>query len=89
MAGSLLRAIGMPELITESTTDYEALALKLARNPDLMRSTKIKLARNRSSYPLFNAQRFTRHIEAAYTAMYERYQADLAPDLIYVPQSDV
>jgi len=88
MAGSLLRAIGMPELITESTTDYEALALKLARNPDLMKSTKIKLARNRSSYPLFDAQRFTHHIEAAYTAMYERYQADLLPDHIYVPRSD-
>jgi len=88
MAGSLLRAIGMPELITESTTDYEALALKLARDPDLMTSIKTRLARNRSSHPLFNAQRFTHHIEAAYTAMYERYQADLLPDHIYVPRSD-
>jgi predicted O-linked N-acetylglucosamine transferase (SPINDLY family) len=88
MAGSLLRAIGMPELITESTTDYEALALKLARDPDLMTSTKIKLAQNRSNCPLLDAQRFTRHIEAAYTAVYERYQADLSPDHIYLPQSD-
>jgi len=88
MAGSLLRAIGMPELITESTTDYEALALKLARDPDLMTSIKTRLARNRSSHPLFNAQRFTHHIEVAYTAMYERYQAGLSLDHIHVPQSD-
>ena len=86
MAGSLLRAIGMPEMATASMTDYEALANKLARNPDLMTSTKMKLADNRFNQPLFNTQLFTRHIEAAYTAMYERYQADLPPDHIYVPQ---
>jgi len=53
-----------------------------------MTSIKTRLARNRSSYPLFNAQRFTHHIEVAYTAMYERYQAGLSPDHIHVPQSD-
>lgn len=86
MAGSLLTAMGMPELITESMADYEALACKLAHNPDLMASIKMKLARNRASYPLFNTQLFTRHIETAYTAMYERYQAGLAPDHIHVPR---
>jgi predicted O-linked N-acetylglucosamine transferase (SPINDLY family) len=85
MAGSLLRAIGMPELITESMADYEALASKLARDPDLMASTKMKLAHNRTSYPLFDTQQFTRNIEVAYSAMHERYRAGLVPDHIDVP----
>jgi predicted O-linked N-acetylglucosamine transferase (SPINDLY family) len=86
MAGSLLKAVGMPELITDSLPDYEALAGKLAQDPDLMTSTKIKLARNRLTCPLFNTQLFTKHIEAAYMAMYQRYQAGLPPDHIHVPQ---
>jgi len=45
------------------------------------------LAHNRLTTPLFNTPLFTRHIEAAYMAMYERYQADLPPDPIYVQDS--
>jgi predicted O-linked N-acetylglucosamine transferase (SPINDLY family) len=84
MAGSLLRAVGMPELITESLPDYEALAGKLARDPALMASIKAKLAHNRLSCPLFNTELFTRHIEAAYTTMYQRYRSGLAADHVYV-----
>jgi predicted O-linked N-acetylglucosamine transferase (SPINDLY family) len=87
MAGSLLQAIGMPELITGSLADYEALARKLACNSDLMTSAKATLMRNRSDYPLFNTPLFTRNVEAAYTAMYQRYQAGQTPDHIYVPRS--
>jgi len=45
---------------------------------------KDKLANNRLKTPLFDTQLVTRHIEAAYTAMYERYRANLPPDHIYV-----
>ena len=72
VAGSLLTAIGLPELITRSLDDYEALALKLARDPALLSSLRQKLARHRETYPLFNTERFTRHIEAAYIEMWER-----------------
>jgi len=74
VAGSLLQAVGLPELITTSLEDYEALALRLAREPALLASIKAKLARNRETYPLFDTARFTRHIEAAYTTMWQRYQ---------------
>ena len=86
MAGSLLRAVGMSELITNSLGDYEALAAKLACNPALMASTRMKLERNRVREPLFNTELFTRHLEAAYVAIYERVQAGLAPDHIVVQQ---
>ena len=74
MAASLLRAVGLPELVTTSLEDYEALALKLAREPSFLAAIKAKLACNRDTYPLFDTARYTRHIEAAYTTMWERYQ---------------
>jgi len=81
-----LNAIGLTELITSTPQAYEALAIELASNPEKLAAIKRKLATNRLSTPLFDTQLYTRHIEAAYTAMYERYQADLPPDHIYIPK---
>jgi protein O-GlcNAc transferase len=86
VAASLLNAIGLSELITSTPQDYEALAIELATNPEKLVAIKSKLATNRLTTPLFDTQTFTRHIEAAYTMMYERYQADLPPDHISVPK---
>lgn len=72
VASSLLRAVGLPELVTTSLDDYEALALKLARDPALLASIKARLAANRLTTPLFDTKRYTRHLEAAYITMYER-----------------
>ena len=74
MAGSLLTALGMPELVTHSLDQYEVLALKLASDPKLLPEIRHKLARNRDRFPLFDTERFRRHIEAAYVNMWERYQ---------------
>ena len=79
VAGSLLNAVGLPELVTGSLAEYEALALKLAREPAVLAAVKHKLARNRETFPLFNTQRFTRHIEAAYATMCERARRGEAP----------
>ena len=87
VAASLLNAIHLPELITTTLEDYEHLAIDLATHPEKLASIKRKLADNRLTTPLFDTKLFTKHIEAAYTAMYERYLADLAPADIYVPNS--
>jgi predicted O-linked N-acetylglucosamine transferase (SPINDLY family) len=79
VAASLLKAVGLSELITTSLEDYEALALKLAHDSALMAAFKRKLAHNRDTYPLFDTVRFARHIEAAYVTMWERYQKGKAP----------
>ena len=79
MAGSLLHAVGLPELITNSLDQYEALAIKLASDPAMLASLKAKLAANHESYPLFNTDRFRRHVEAAYVTMWERSQRGEAP----------
>jgi len=79
VAGSLLNAVGLPELITGSLAEYEALALKLARDRAPLASLRQKLARNRNIHPLFDTARFTRHIEGAYTVMWERVQRGEPP----------
>ena len=70
VAGSLLRAVGLPELVTTSLAEYEALALTLARNPDQCRGVREKLQERRLNSALFDSARFTRHLEKAYEAMW-------------------
>src|SRR5205085_10291466 len=43
VAASLLHAIGLPELVTASLAEYEALAEALARNPERLAALKAKL----------------------------------------------
>ena len=65
------------------------MALKLACNPPLLAEIKAKLVRNRNTYPLFNTDRFTRHIEAAYTMMWEIWQHGEAPKSFKVEPIDL
>jgi protein O-GlcNAc transferase len=69
VAASLLKAAGMPELVTARAEDYEALALELAKNPALLKATREKLARNRTTTALYDSERFRKDIEAVYEAM--------------------
>jgi protein O-GlcNAc transferase len=71
VAASLLTAMEMPELIADSLQAYEALALKLAQDPALLKSLREKMAKNRDATALFDTDRLRRNIEAAYIAMLE------------------
>lgn len=79
VAASLLRAAGLPELITDDHAAYEALALKLATTPALLAPLKERLAGNRATCPLFDTALFRQHIEAAYTTMWERIERGEKP----------
>jgi protein O-GlcNAc transferase len=79
MAGSLLNAVGLPELVTHNLEDYEALALKLASDSNMLAGAKARLVANRATYPLFDSDRFRRHIEAAYKTMWDIYQRGEQP----------
>jgi predicted O-linked N-acetylglucosamine transferase (SPINDLY family) len=84
VAASLLNATGLPELITTTLEEYERTAIALAAHPEKLGAIKDKLAKNRRTTPLFDTKLFTKHIEAAYTKMYQRHQTKLAPDEIIV-----
>ncbi len=84
VAGSLLTAIGLPELITHSSNDYEDLAVDLATSPLKLIEIKERLSLNKLSAPLFNAVLFTREIEDAFIKIYQRYQIGSPPQNLYL-----
>ena len=79
VGASLLQALGLPELITGDLGSYEALALRLATEPDLLAGLRAQLARQLPTAPLYDTARYTRDLEAAYTVMVERARDGLAP----------
>ena len=79
VAASLLRAIGLPDLVTSDLGAYERLALRLASEPALLGELRQRLQQNRMSQPLFDTDRYRRHLESAYTTMWERWQRGDAP----------
>lgn len=88
VAGSLLTALGLTELITESREAYEALAVSLATNPSRLAEIRATLARNRGTHPLFDTDRLRRHIESAYETMTQRSQRGEPPASFTVARID-
>jgi predicted O-linked N-acetylglucosamine transferase (SPINDLY family) len=85
VAASVLTAAGLPELITHDLAGYEARALALATSPAMLAELRSRLARNRMTCALFDTVRYCRHLEAAYTMMWERHQRGEAPQAFTVP----
>jgi predicted O-linked N-acetylglucosamine transferase (SPINDLY family) len=83
VAASLLRAAGLPELITTSADDYEQLALRLFRDRTMLMGLRQKLAGNRLSCALFDSERYTRDLESLYAQMVDRHERGLAPDHLF------
>ena len=77
-AASLLQAAGMPELITSSLADYEALALALATDATRLAGLRAKLALNRASCALFDSPRFTRELERLLQATWAEHAQRLS-----------
>jgi predicted O-linked N-acetylglucosamine transferase (SPINDLY family) len=84
VAASLLTGIGMPELIASTQDEYEDLAVALAAQPERLARIKQRLGAARRTALLFNTPLFTRALEAGYVAIYDRYQAGLAPQHVTV-----
>ena len=88
VAASLLNAVNVPELITNTLEEYEALAIDLAIHPEKLKAIKEKLVTNLPTAPLYDTPLFTRHLESAYQEMYDRYHNGLAPDHIMVERKN-
>jgi predicted O-linked N-acetylglucosamine transferase (SPINDLY family) len=79
VADSLLRAIGLEELVTRSLDEYERLAVAIGKDANAMADLKSKLQRNRETRPLFDTPRYTRYLESAYVEMWRRYRRRQGP----------
>ena len=79
VAGSLLEAAGLPELVTHSMADYEALALDLAQDRNRLRGYRDRLIAGRNSCALFDSQRYTRNLEQSFETMVTIMRSAEAP----------
>jgi predicted O-linked N-acetylglucosamine transferase (SPINDLY family) len=72
VGASLLRAVGLPQLITSDLTAYTEQALTLAADPVLLQSLRAHLVQARQTSPLFDAAAFARALEQAFRQMATR-----------------
>jgi protein O-GlcNAc transferase len=79
MAASMLHAVGLPQLVTTSLSEYGALAVTLAHDPSRLQSLRHTLDQNRMGGRLFDTRRFVRHLEAAYASMWDTWQRGEKP----------
>jgi predicted O-linked N-acetylglucosamine transferase (SPINDLY family) len=79
VAASVLESVGLSELVTGNLEEYESLALRLAREPLVLQMLRKKLARNRLQCTFFDSDRYRRHIESAYTTMWQIWQDGQSP----------
>jgi predicted O-linked N-acetylglucosamine transferase (SPINDLY family) len=78
VAASLLQCSGLGDLVTHHLTDYEDQAVALGQNPAALATLKRQLESGRMANPLFDTAAFTRHLEAAFAHMVDRWRSGLA-----------
>lgn len=84
VAASLLKAVGLDELIVTDSQAYVDLAIQLASSPERLQHLRTKLQQHRTTWPLFDTARFARALERIYLAMWQRWADGLLPAVIEV-----
>jgi predicted O-linked N-acetylglucosamine transferase (SPINDLY family) len=84
VAASLLKAVGLDEMIVPDLGAYETLAVKLAASRKRLNAIRKLLQQNRTTMPLFDTQRFARDLEKAYLAIWQDQASGLPPQPIYL-----
>ncbi|MCM2293732.1 glycosyl transferase [Allorhizobium sp. BGMRC 0089] len=82
---SLLHAIDLPEMVADNDAAFVDLAVRLSQEPETLAALRQKLIKNRRIAPLFDTERYTRHLEKAFVMMIERARQGLEPDHFAVP----
>jgi predicted O-linked N-acetylglucosamine transferase (SPINDLY family) len=82
VAGSVLHAVGLSDLVTHSLHEYAALAAALLADPLRLRELRDRLARQRLGVPLFDVAGYTLDLESLYVDMWQRHRAGLPPQAL-------
>lgn len=84
VAGSLLEALNIPELISYTEDEYERIAIELAQNRDKLLSIRGKIMSRRLSSKLFDTKSYTSSIESAFSEAVNAWHKDLSPTHIFI-----
>ena len=79
VSASILKALGLSELITRKLEEYEKLAVRLALDSAELKMLQKKLAKNQLTHPLFDTRRYVRNLEKAFIQMWRIYATDQDP----------
>ncbi len=79
VGASLLKAVGLKELITKTKTEYENLIFELSNNSKKLKDIRKKLEINKFKMPLFDTKSYTKNLEKSYIKIYERYHKNKSP----------
>lgn len=85
VASSLLHAVGLPELVTDTPQAYHGLAVALAGDPARRQRLRTHLITQREELPLFDTPRLARDIENAYRQMHQRARTGQPPQAFDLP----
>ena len=85
IAASMLKNIGLEDMICHSAQEYEDRAVGLAQDPERLAGIRGRLWVNRVTAPLFDTRRFLGHLEAAYATMWKKHQQGSSPESFDVP----
>jgi predicted O-linked N-acetylglucosamine transferase (SPINDLY family) len=84
LASTFVVSAGLPELVTVTSSAYEAVALRMAQEPERLADCKRRLVEARRSAPLFDTVARVRAFERAVEAMVARQRAGLPPDTLQI-----
>ena len=88
VSASILNAVGLSELAVRTAAEYEQMAIRFGRDPELLSQVRRKLSENRDNAPLFDTERFARNLERAYETMWEIYLSGEKPKTFIVEEPD-
>ncbi len=86
VAGSLLTAAGLPELITTNLNDYKTLAFELANNPEKLSEIKSKLINQRETCKLFDTEHYKDNLQTAFEEMIRLRQNHSSNETFHVSE---
>ncbi len=73
VSGSILTACGLPDLITHTLDDYEALAFRLATDHTALDAARYRIGLAKQSAPLFDSKRFAHDLERIYASLLDEH----------------
>lgn len=83
-ASSILKAMDLPELITQTTDEFEEKAIYYATHPEALKHIREKIAAHKKTQPLFNTQLFVKNLEKGFHKAWELHTQNKSPEHISI-----
>ncbi|MDI4654973.1 tetratricopeptide repeat protein [Xanthobacter autotrophicus] len=84
VAASIMTQMNLADLITTDVDGFVTKAVALANDPAALADARARLVAARSTSPLFDIDRYARHMERAFETMVARFRAGLPPEAFAV-----